>query len=232
MNEKNNVKTIFEDDTLLVLDKPSGMDVEALQAFVRDNFTFELSNVRDVYRNGLVHRLDKPTSGIIIFAKTKSAFENLQNQFTKRGVRKQYIALVHGEVKDIRGTINTPVGRLPWNRMRFGVFTGGRPAVTRYEVSGHYLKDAAPYTLVNLFPKTGRTHQLRVHLKSIGHAVVSDPLYAGRKTLREDLKWCPRMFLHASKIEFTNPTTDKKVSYESKLPADLQIALDKLSIRS
>ncbi|MDO8452747.1 MAG: RluA family pseudouridine synthase, partial [bacterium] len=145
-------------------------------------------------------------------------------------------ALVHGAVKD-DGTIDEPVGRLPWNRERFGVFPLGKPAKTKYHVLANFsshpgerrLKSAnteETYTLLELHPETGRTHQLRVHLKHIGHPIVSDPFYAGRKTARADQKWCPRLFLHAKSIEFKHPVTGEKLKFEATLPEDLQKVLD------
>lgn len=229
MNEKNNdPKVIYEDDSILVLDKPSGMDVEALQAWVSENFNFELSKIRDEFRNGLVHRLDKPTSGVILFGKNKESFSGLQKQFADRTIKKEYIALVHGRPAQRHGVIDAPVGRLPWNRMRFGVFPKGRPAQTKYEVEKYYQKDSSIFTLLKLTPKTGRTHQLRVHLKHLGHSVVGDPLYAGRKTLREDSTWCPHLFLHASSISFEKPVDKKPAAYKALLPESLELALHEL----
>ena len=171
-----------------------------------------------------MHRLDKETSGILIVAKTKKAFENLQQQFKDRKISKTYTALVHGQVEPKEGTIEAPVGRLPWRRDRFGVLPGGREATTGYKVREYY-KD---YTLLELKPKTGRTHQIRIHLKHLGHPVVADTFYAGRKTARADRLWCPRLFLHASGISFTHPETGKEISFKSKLPADLLQVLTNL----
>ncbi len=213
-------KILFEDEYLVVLDKPSGMDVEALQAWIKEKLNFPISNSFEL-RNGLVHRLDKPTSGVILVAKIKESFEALQKQFADRIVRKTYIALAHGKIKDEKGSIIEKVGRLPWKRTKFGVFEGGRDAQTDYEV----VKYVGNFTLLNLFPKTGRTHQIRVHLKHIGHPVVADNLYAGRKVNRQDRKWCPRLFLHASQIEFMHPVTREKIIVKSELPEDLKTSL-------
>lgn len=224
-------KVIYDDDTLLVLDKPAGWIVNdsntvvsapVLQNWIRQNYDFETAKKREL-RSGIVHRLDKETSGIILVAKTEDAFRNLQEKFLSRNVQKEYIALVHGRVKDKTGIITAKVGRLPWKRTKFGVLEDGREARTDYEVEKYFSKDGEDFTLVQLFPKTGRTHQIRIHLKHIGHAIVSDPLYAGRKTARIDRKWCPRMFLHASKISFDNE------SYKAEKPQELSQALEKLS---
>src|SRR5258706_2211078 len=210
----------YEDNYILALNKPSGMDVEELQTFVKDNFKFEISDKREL-RNGLVHRLDKATSGVILFAKSENVFFALQKQFADRTIQKVYIALVHGLMTDDEGTIDAPVGRLPWKRTKFGVFPEGRPAVTKFKV----IKKFNEYSLLELYPKTGRTHQLRVHLKHLGHPIVSDPLYAGRKTLRADIKTWPRLWLHAKSIEFMHPITEKKMKLEAPLPSDLKLPL-------
>src|SRR5258706_4158436 len=148
-------QVIFEDDYILALNKPSGMDIEALQSWVKDNFKFEVSDSREL-RNGLVHRLDKPTSGVILFAKTESIFFALQKQFAERVVQKVYVALVHGSLAKELGTINEPVGRLPWKRTKFGVYPEGRPAVTNYKVIRVIPTEAeGSLSLLELYPKTG-----------------------------------------------------------------------------
>jgi 23S rRNA pseudouridine1911/1915/1917 synthase len=170
--------------------------------------------------------LDKETSGLLIVAKTISAFENLQSQFKERKVTKTYIALVHGVVEPKEGEIIASVGRLPWRRERFGVLPGGREAITKYKVISYHsliTDHGSQFTLVELYPKTGRTHQIRIHLKFIGHPIVGDYFYAGRKTARDDREWCPRLFLHASKITFFHPVTGKEVKFESELPKDLNL---------
>jgi len=174
--------------------------------------------------------LDKETSGILLIAKTKEAFENLQAQFKNREVKKKYIALVHGEVDPAEGKIDITVGRLPWKRDRFGVLAGGRPSVTRYKSLGNYKNDKDMFSLMELAPETGRTHQIRIHMKFLGHPIVSDEFYAGRKTSRRDRKWCPRLFLHASQIEFTHPVSGKTQKFEAKIPPDLEGALKTLEM--
>jgi len=184
-----------------------------------------------INRGGIVHRLDKETSGILLIAKNPRSFLNLQNQFAERKVEKVYLALVHGEVKPESGEINVPVGRLSFNRKRFGVVAGGRDSVTNYRVISNFKFPISneTLTLLKLSPKTGRTHQIRVHLKYFGHPVFSDPLYGGRKTARKDRKVLPRLFLHASEIFFLHPKTGKEVSFESKLPQKLEEFLKTLS---
>jgi 23S rRNA pseudouridine1911/1915/1917 synthase len=253
------VKIIFEDEELLVLNKPAGMVVNrsdttrgetTLQDFVEEylklpkaalktfdpNFKSldykEQAKLDFVSRAGIVHRLDKETSGIILVAKTHDAFVNLQSQFKERKVQKTYLALAHGKIEPETGTIDVEVGRLPWNRKRFGVLSGGRGSVTMYKVlSIKYLvsgKDKEPLSLVELSPKTGRTHQIRVHLQYIKHPIFADPLYAGRKTSKQDRKLLPRVFLHASKISFFHPKTNEMLNFNSPLSEDLNRFLSSL----
>lgn len=228
-----NPTIIFEDDSILVLDKPSGWITNdasttttqpVIQTWLRENLKYPLVGDRE-RRDGIVHRLDKETSGLLVVAKTISAFANLQSQFKERKVAKTYIALAHGEITPKEGKIEAAVGRLPWRRSRFGVLPGGREAVTEYKVIKTLTKDTEKLSLVELYPKTGRTHQIRIHLKFIGHAIVADDFYAGRKTARDDREWCPRLFLHAAKITFFHPVTGKEVKFESSLPEDLESVL-------
>lgn len=224
-------KIIFEDEAILVLDKPAGWitnsadtttDQPVVQKWLADNFQFPLLRQgfagQAIYRNGIVHRLDKETSGLLIVAKTKEAFEILQKEFKERQVKKSYIALVHGKFDLSEGEIKAPVGRLPWNRRRFGVLPGGREAVTKYHVN----KAMGDFTLLDLYPETGRTHQIRIHLQHIGHPIVADEFYAGRKTSRDDRTWCPRLFLHAASISLIHPVSRERVEFTSPLPADLK----------
>jgi len=228
---KVNPTIIFEDESILVLNKPSGWITNdasttttqpVLQTWLRENLKYPLIGDRE-RRDGIVHRLDKETSGLLIIAKTISAFENLQSQFKERKVTKTYIALTHGEIEPKEGEIVASVGRLPWRRERFGVLPGGREATTDYTVIKTLENKDEKFSLVELYPKTGRTHQIRIHLKFIGHPIVGDYFYAGRKTAREDRLWCPRLFLHASKISFFHPETGKELTFESELPKDLNL---------
>lgn len=232
---------IFEDEELIVINKPSGLTVNrsdttknetTLQDFVSKKVNFESLGPEDsdfVKRSGIVHRLDKETSGVILVAKNEETFSFLQGQFKERKVEKEYIALVHGIVSPKNGVIKVPVGRLPWNRTRFGVIAGGREAETFYEViSGFRLPILSEgVSLLRLHPKTGRTHQIRVHLKYFGHPVFGDSLYAGRKVSRRDRKVLDRLFLHAQSISFVHPKTKKTVSFTTKLPSDLLMIIPK-----
>ena len=234
-----NPQIIFEDNSLLVINKPAGMVVnraettkneETVQDWVGKNFNFQIANC-ELLRSGIVHRLDKETSGLLIMAKTKEAFENLQKQFKERKVKKMYLALVHGQVEPREGIIEASIARSPFDRKKFGVFLGGREAKTRYKViNNRELKIGnEKFSLLEIYPETGRTHQIRVHLKFIGHPVVGDEKYAGRKTARKDRKWCPRQFLHAAGISFDHPVTGKRIDLVLELPSELQLAMMKIS---
>ncbi len=229
---ENNLKILFENVDYLVIEKPAGITVNrsdttskeiTLQDLIEKENKINPSDPDQEFleRSGIVHRLDKETSGAIIIAKNSKAFRELQRQFKERIVEKSYIALAHGEIKPEKGEINVPVGRLPWNRKRFGVIAGGREALTYYEVEKYYQFERETLTLVRLFPKTGRTHQIRVHLKHINHPIFSDPLYGGRKVSISDRKILHRVFLHAEQISFLDPRTGDKVSYKSELSDDL-----------
>jgi 23S rRNA pseudouridine1911/1915/1917 synthase len=219
---------IYEDDSFFVVDKPSGWITDSsntttnqpvIQKWISDNYSYQANNFE--HRNGIVHKLDKETSGILLVAKTETAFGELQRQFKERLVHKAYIALVHGTVEPAEGIINETVGRLPWRRDRFGVLADGREAITKYKTVSSYTLNSGLYTLLSLEPQTGRTHQIRIHLKHIGYPIVADEFYAGRKTARNDRKWCPRLFLHAGSIKFIHPVTKTDIEFNSPLPQDL-----------
>ena len=229
-------KIIFEDDSLFVIDKPAGWIVNeaattknqpVLQTWLRQ-FDYPLVNDTDC-RHGIVHRLDKETSGVMIVAKEKEAFDKLQAEFKNREVQKTYAALVHGKLTPEEGEISVPVGRLPWRKDRFGVVAGGRASQTFYKVLQFFPGNNAGHTLVEFYPKTGRTHQIRIHCKYIGHAIVADEFYAGRKTARNDRVWCPRLFLHAKTIKFLHPVSGHPVEFSSELPEDLSGVLKKIT---
>jgi 23S rRNA pseudouridine1911/1915/1917 synthase len=226
------VKILFEDEYLLCIDKPAGVITTSgknikgptLQDYVKKNFETSISG-NDELRSGIVHRIDKETSGIVVVAKNEEIYFSLQELFGKRDIKKTYVALVHGNVRNGEGVIDEPVGRLPYNRTRFGVYKDGREAKTLYKV----VERIGEYSLVEACPQSGRTHQIRVHFKYIGHPIVSDPLYAGRKTLKKDLLISGRMFLHASAIEFLHPVMKKQISVKSELPQELADTLHALA---
>lgn len=227
---------IFQDSDILILNKPAGWIVNeadttthqpVIQSFLSEHFDYPIAKSREL-RSGVVHRLDKETSGILIVAKNKNAFNSLQAEFKERKINKTYLALVHGGLEPKGGEVSVPVGRLPWRRDRFGILPGGRDSSTQYALKAYYQKDGAIFSLVELCPKTGRTHQIRIHMKYLGHPLVADEFYAGRKTARNDRKWCPRLFLHASKINFMHPATNQPVSFVAPLADDLKEVMGKL----
>lgn len=234
---------LYQDQDLLVINKPAGVVVnraasvkgKTVQDFMDENFDIQkasakLQDEEFVSRSGLVHRIDKETSGALVLAKTPHAFAHLKNQFKERLVQKQYTALAHDAVVPSEGTVHAPVGRLPWNRMRFGVFPGGRDAYSKYKVVRLYNdKSGHAYSLVSVYPRTGRTHQIRVHLQYINHPIVSDPLYAGKKRAKTDRAWCTRLFLHAATLSFALPTSGKQITIECPLPKELELVLATLT---
>lgn len=219
---------IYEDGDLLVIDKPAGMVVHPAAGHWHGTLVNavlhhcpDLEGVGGVHRPGIVHRLDKDTSGLILVAKNDRAHRDLQSQFKGREVEKSYLALVQGIVLPSSGEIAAPVGRDVRQRKRMAIVAGGRPAVTCYEVLGYYGK----HTLLACRPLTGRTHQIRVHLAHVGHPIVGDTVYGGR---RRPPVPCPRQFLHAHRIRFRLPGTGETVEFTSCLPADLQSVLHAL----
>ncbi|MBI4038153.1 RluA family pseudouridine synthase [Candidatus Daviesbacteria bacterium] len=226
------IKKIFEDDAVIVLDKPPGLVVTEIPGM-------------------LAHRLDKDTSGVLLVAKGPEALWNLQSQFKQRIIKKEYLALVHGQL-EAAGRVEMAIGRNPRKRKKFTVTEAGKEAVTEYEqielrvMSEQLLREIfadfnnsqmrkltkmgyAKFSLLRVKPKTGRTHQIRVHLKYILHPIVSDDKYAGRKMNRLDKRWCPRMFLHAQKIGFKHPVSGVWMEIESPLPLDLKKSLSYLT---
>jgi len=246
------IPIIFEDDELVVINKPAGVTVnraettkneQTIQDWAEEyiGITYKISTIKYgdpewtpeiefQARGGIVHRLDKETSGVLIIAKTPSAFVESQKQFREREIKKTYLALAHGIISPKEGEINVPVGRLPWNRNRFGVLPGGRESKTLYTVIDYYQSPSAKEKLsfLELYPQSGRTHQIRVHLKYINHPIFADFLYAGRKTARADRRFLSRVFLHAAKISFLHPSTHQQVTYEAPLADELQTLLESL----
>lgn len=225
MNDSN---IIFEDENICVIDKPYGMVVNNAQSVksetVQDWFASKLQNGTGEFldKGGVVHRLDKDTSGVMVLAKTEEAYERLKLQFLKRSTKKTYLALVHGKMLQPSGIISAPIDRHPKDSRKFAVSDNlSRTAITEWKV----LKEFPLYSLIELSPHTGRTHQLRVHMQHLHHPIVSDPIYGWQKTLKEDLSFCPRLFLHAHTLEFVHPHTNKIMTFESVLPAVLLLHL-------
>ena len=232
---------IFEDESLLVLAKPPGQIVNkaettknqlTLQDELEKYFKIGKSEEGIGGRAGIVHRLDKETSGILVVAKTEEAFFNLQAQFKARETSKEYLALAHGRTPK-EGAIKEPLGRISAFGGKFGVVPGGRESQTDYRVRDYREgREGEVFSFLDVHPLTGRTHQIRVHLKHIGHPVVSDPLYLAPKRLKDDLEFCPRLFLHAFSLSFSHPTSGARMRFEAELPTDLQSVIDSLKIIS
>jgi len=215
---------IYEDDDLLVIDKPAGLSVHPAPGHPSHTLVnailFHLSSLPDTgdwQRPGIVHRLDKDTSGVILVAKSSTAYLNLTNQFKARSVVKAYLVLVKGHLTPQDGIIEAPIGRNRLHRERMAVVPegAGREARTEYHVV-EYLND---YTLLEVRPETGRTHQIRVHLAAIGYPVVGDKVYG------EKSAYLSRQFVHASRLGFRLPSTGEYVEFTSPLPPDLARAL-------
>jgi 23S rRNA pseudouridine1911/1915/1917 synthase len=222
------LEIVYEDDDLLVIDKPAGLVVHPSPGHRHGTLVHavlyhcpDLEGVGGAHRPGIVHRLDKDTSGLILVAKNDRAHRDLQAQFKGREVQKTYLALVYGRISPPSGEIAAAVGRDIRERKRMAIVEGGRAAVTRYETLGCYRK----CTLLACRPLTGRTHQIRVHLAHIGHPIVGDGVYGGR---RRPSVPCPRQFLHAHRIRFRLPATGEEVELTSPLPPDLQAVLEAL----
>jgi 23S rRNA pseudouridine1911/1915/1917 synthase len=213
---------LYEDDDLLVVDKPAGLTVHPAPGHTSHTLVNallahlpHLAGVGDSLRPGIVHRLDKDTSGLMLVAKNTKAQADLIGQFKSHAVSKAYLALVRGHLTPENGIIEADIGRDPRHRQKMAVVEDGREARTDYQVI-KYIRD---YTLVEVRPETGRTHQIRVHLSAIGFPVVGDKIYGVKSPL------VPRQFLHASRLGFSLPSTGEYIEFKSGLPADLEKAL-------
>ena len=235
---------LYEDPDLVVVNKPAGMVVHPAPGHAEGTLVNailhhipDLSGIGGEIRPGIVHRLDKDTSGTMVVAKHETALRHLQAQFKSRKVEKRYMALVEGNLKQEEGRIVGPIGRDPRNRKRMAVIIGeaqngltARPATTEYKAIARYAVSInndlgrGTFTLVEAHPITGRTHQIRVHFAWLGHPLVADPIY-GLKRQRLN---APRLFLHATYLAFALPSTGAWVEFSAPLPTDLQTVLDQL----
>jgi 23S rRNA pseudouridine1911/1915/1917 synthase len=234
------LQIVYEDDELIVIDKAAGMVVHpgaGIESGTLANalvYHFNtLSEAAGRIRPGIVHRIDKKTSGLVIVAKNNVAHERLSDQFRNREVFKQYIALVYGRLSAAHGEIDARIGRSPHHRTRMAVRRGGagRTAHTLFEVSARHTE----FTLLNVQIKTGRTHQIRVHLAHIGHPVVGDSTYgSGRENvirdaaIKREVRALGRHFLHAAQLGFTHPRTGERLAFTSPPPAELAALLARL----
>ncbi|MFW5772227.1 MAG: RluA family pseudouridine synthase [Phototrophicaceae bacterium] len=225
---------VYEDDELAVIDKPAGMVVHpatgnesgtlvnALLARWPQIASMDDPDERHGERRGIVHRLDKDTSGLLVIAKTAGALRHLMAQFQARTVEKTYLALLERTPRTPSGRIEAPIGRDPKQRKRMAVLRSGKPAVTEFTVIDDDFRDGA--TLVEFNLLTGRTHQIRVHAAFINCPVIGDRVYGYRKQ-RIRMK---RLFLHAHRLSFDHPTSDERLTFESPLPGGLRAVMDKL----
>lgn len=226
---------VYEDQWLLVIDKPAGMVVHPAPGHAGGTLVNALlAHYPDLAdsgdeRPGIVHRLDRDTSGLILVARTNKIRRALQRQFKERTVHKAYLALLDGHLQPVYGRIEAAIGRDPRHRQRMAVVPGGREAITEYHVLEYFDQQVGPaagaYTLVEVQPQTGRTHQIRVHLASIGHPVAGDPVY-GRRKVTLPLE---RQFLHARLLRLSHPATGRRLEVEAPLPPDLASVLHLLS---
>ncbi|MGT2833991.1 RluA family pseudouridine synthase [Streptococcus hyointestinalis] len=220
------IEIVYEDSDVAVVNKPQGMVVHpsaghasgtlvnALLYHVKD-----LSTINGVVRPGIVHRIDKDTSGLLMIAKNDKAHQALAQELKEKKSLRQYVAIVHGNLPNDRGVIEAPIGRSDKDRKKQAVTAKGKPALTRFQV----LERFGDFTLVELTLETGRTHQIRVHMAYIGHPIAGDPVYGPRKTLAGH-----GQFLHAQTLGFTHPTTGELMTFSVDAPAIFQETLEKL----
>ena len=216
---------LYEDADILAVNKPPRMTVHPSPGHITSTLVNailahcdDLSGIGGVMRPGIVHRLDRDTSGVILVAKNDAAHNGLSHQLKERTIEKTYLALVEGTPKPAEGVIDAPIARNPQQRERMGVFSGGRDSVTAYRLIERF--NGA--SLIEARPKTGRTHQIRVHLAAIGHPIVGDRVYGKRSPLID------RQFLHAQRITFEHPRTGERMTLDAPLADDLEAALLKL----
>ncbi|WP_225035440.1 RluA family pseudouridine synthase [Winogradskyella sp. SM1960] len=240
------IDIVYEDDDLLVVNKPAGMVVHPghgnYSGTLINGLIFHFENLpnNSSERPGLVHRIDKDTSGLLVVAKTEQAMAHLSNQFAKKTSEREYVALVWGNVEEEEGTIEGNIGRHPKNRLQNTVFLDddgeqGKPAVTHYKV----LERLGYVTLVSCKLETGRTHQIRVHMKHIGHTLFNDERYGGERILKGTtftkykqfvdncFKILPRQALHAKTLGFVHPTTGEFMQFQSEIPEDMTQCIEK-----
>jgi len=258
-NELNNkiasVEILYEDDYIIVLNKPYGMVVNrsktspnnTIQDFIEGKYDFikdfDVSLLQNIIsndpldvdntdmlsdididefttRSGVLHRLDKDTSGVLLVAKDPITFKKIKHQFKSRTVQKEYTAVVMGEVGDEKIEIDAPIKRSPASPLKFAVVEDGKPALTLIEKIKVIKKEEAKFTVLRVFPKTGRTHQIRVHLSAINHPIAGDPIYLSKYNYEMTFKIFNRLMLHSSALSFEHPHLNEVVRYESPLSED------------
>ncbi|MBP5444591.1 MAG: RluA family pseudouridine synthase [Acholeplasmatales bacterium] len=221
-----NLDIVYEDSDVLVVNKPQGLIVHPTLTTKEKTLVNglmyqikDLSGINGVNRPGIVHRIDKDTSGLLMVAKNDFAHNSLVQQLMNKTTTRVYIALVYGIIEESKGRINAPIGRDKLDRKKMAVVEGGKPAVTNFTV----LERFDGYTLVECRLETGRTHQIRVHMKYIGHPLVGDPLYGPKKQIGNT-----GQYLHAKIIGFNHPRTNKYLEFDSELPDNFKDILEKL----
>ena len=218
--EDIDIEVLYEDEDIIVVNKPKNMVVHPavgnykgtlVNALLGRQNTEELSTAGGEYRPGIIHRLDKDTTGVLVIAKNNYAHETISKQIKERTTKKEYVTLVRGLIKEDKGTIDLPIGRSPKDRKKMAVVKGGRNALTEFSVMKRYEEG---YTLVNVRLRTGRTHQIRVHFSYIGYPVVGDSVYSsGKNPFGVDSQ-----MLHSHVLGFIHPTTNKYVEFEAPIP--------------
>lgn len=220
------IDIVYEDESVIVVNKPQGMVVHPAAGNTDSTlvngllYHCTLSSINGVIRPGIVHRIDKDTSGLLVVAKTNEAHISLAAQLKERKALRKYNCIVHGNIKTDEGVINKPISRHPTDRKRMAVIEGGREAITHYRV----LERLGQYTLTECILETGRTHQIRVHMSSIGHPIVGDTVYGVKK---ERIKTNGQI-LHAKTLAFTHPKTGELMKFDSPLPDYFEAALNAL----
>ena len=222
-DESIDFEVVFEDDSVIVVSKPSGLIVHPGSGIANGTLVNglaaqfpDLREIGDPTRLGLVHRLDKGTSGLLIVARTPEALENLKFQMQERHVHRQYFAIVAGHLESNKGVVDAPLGRDPKNPLKRAVINSGKYARTHYEIDQKY-ESPFKVSMLNCRLETGRTHQIRVHLAAIGHPVLGDELYGGRTSFNIE----NRLALHAQMLTFLHPKTKNLMNFESPLPVEL-----------
>ena len=231
------LEIVYEDESLAVINKPAGMVVHpgagvlngTLANAIAYHFKLQTADSKFENRVGIVHRLDKDTSGLIVVAKTEEIHEQLSEQFREREVFKSYVALVHGAIEGKEGTINQPIAREKHNRTKMAIRKHGRNALSLWKLRKRFEK----FTLLNVEIKTGRTHQIRVHLMSVNHPVVGDETYNGGRdktikdaNVRRAVSELNRFFLHAERLSFTHPQTSERLEFYLPMPEELKNLLE------
>ncbi|MFC4404648.1 RluA family pseudouridine synthase [Gracilibacillus xinjiangensis] len=218
---------VFEDHDIMVVNKESGMVVHPSAGHQDDTLVNallyhcdDLSGINGVARPGIVHRIDKDTSGLLVVAKNDKAHEQLADQMKEKQIKREYKALVHGDIPHEYGTIDAPIGRSEKNRQLMDVVDNGKPAITHFEVLERL---HSKYTLIKCVLDTGRTHQIRVHMKYIGFPIVGDPKYGQRKSIDVD-----GQALHAYRLTFKHPISNEEMSFEAELPTKFEKVLENI----